>query len=102
MTDTGKFWAYLTIGIVVAVASGLITGQLFVPILFGVYAVVNAIMCITVESIAKKAWTALIVGAVLVVIFYIWLDNQLAWILFTCGAVVFTFITLLKESKNRD
>lgn len=100
MTDVGKFWICFLLGILIAVVAGIWAVQILAPILFGAYAFAIAIVCVAVESITRKTWTALFVGAVLTAIYYLPPTNQFAWIFFLCGTLFFTFIACLKEPKS--
>lgn len=100
MTDTGKCCTCLFGGVIAAVIIGLATGQLLMSILFGIYAVVIAIVCMTVESIARKTWTAFLIGVALTTIYYFGATHPLAWIIFLCETGVFTIIACLKETES--
>jgi len=100
MTDVGKFWTCVLLGIIIAFVAGINAGQILAPFIFAIYAILIGVVCMTVESITRKTLTVLLVGAVPTAIYYFVAANQFAWIFFLCGTVFFTFIACLKEPKK--
>ncbi len=98
MTDVGKFWTGVLLGVAATVIAGFITGQILTPFLFGVYAVVIAIVCITVESIGRKTLAAFLVGAVPTAIYYFVSADQFAWIFF-CVERLFYVYRMFERAK---